>query len=141
MTEHIHYLVENPEADDELLYPSEVGPDLYPGPGSFYIVGVEGSTTGDSYSFRAFRGEELIDVVLTRRRDQTEMFQADVEGVGSFLFRELSPSKKQMYVGTSTPLLGLVVIAQLQPCCLEDLKRACRDHDFFFAGFSPPMPP
>jgi hypothetical protein len=137
MRDHVHYLVRRPDRSDGLIYPSEIEEQGYVGFGAFYLMGKEGEALRDAFVFYAVRGDQLIEATLSRYRDTRGFFFAAINGVGRFLFNAEPIPKTMAYVGSEPEAADLVAIRRLRSWRPGELDVACRDHGFYFVGWSP----
>ena len=86
MIDQIHYLMPHPENSAGLIYPSELGDELYVGFGGLFIMGGAGATLAESYRIHAIRGEQIVEARLNRYKKSTNFFRAEIKDIGAFLF-------------------------------------------------------
>ena len=137
MNDLVHYLIKHPVEGGGLIYPTEIEDDNYVGFGAFYLLGQPGMPIGDRYRFAAVRGEETIQTELLPFRRSRSFFQAEVGGIGSFIFYAQPISFRPSYTGRVATGTGLLAIRRLRSWQPQELDRACREHKFYFVGYSP----
>lgn len=137
MTDVVHYLIKDPMGGNGLIYPTELSDEGYVGFGAFYLLGRLGISISERYFFAAVFGEQVIQAELVQFRGSQRFFQADVGGIGSFIFYAQPLSFQPPYTGTvegSSSLLAMRRLTSWQP---QVLDRACREYGFYFVGYSP----
>jgi len=137
MTELVHYLIRHPTNGTGLIYPSDVDDATYVGFGAFYFLGLPGSRVAESYRFYAIQGEETIQIPLRPFRRSRSFFRAEVPAVGAFVFYAQPIARKPAYIGSSDSASNLSALRRLRSWQPHDLDRACREHQFYFVGYSP----
>jgi hypothetical protein len=131
----IHYMVRRPEHLGELIYPLELFDPGYYGYGSFFIDGHHIDDVDQAYLFYAVRDDQLLPIEL-RSVDDTS-FEADVDGVGLFIFKATRVGVPARYAGQYPFPPDTLLVRQLAPKDRPALEQAAHEHDFYFTGYSP----
>lgn len=137
MKDMVHYLIRHPVEGGGLIYPTEIEDDNYVGFGAFYLLGQPSTPVGERYRFSAVRGEQTIQTELLPFRGSRSFFQAEVGGIGSFIFHAQPMPFRPLYTGAFSSSSDLVAIRRLRSWQPQALDRACREHEFYFVGYSP----
>lgn len=132
----VHYLIRHPSVAG-LIYPVELDEPGYVGFGAFYLLGATGDRIGDAYVFHAVHQQQILETTLTEYRGTRSFFQAQVSGVGSFVFYAQPMRQKPPYVGAMPAAGNLVALRRLRAWQPDALNRACHEHEFYFVGYSP----
>jgi hypothetical protein len=130
------YLVQGAGAERGLVFPQEL-PKSHHAAGSFYLLGAPGDHLLESYLFHAVQADDVIETRLNRRRRGRAFFEVGVAGVGVFVFHARPLTRRVPYTGRARILRGLVALRQLQSWTSEQQENACREHQFYFVGYSP----
>lgn len=131
----IHYMIQDPKANNGLIYPSELTDDEFSvGLGEFYILGEYNDETLNHYLFPAIYKQETIITNLIRSRSNKSYFRVVVPNIGSFSFLVESVYHDLNYSGAKC---NFKVNAKLSILNVKKINIACINHDFYFIGYSP----
>lgn len=128
-------MVRRPEHLGELIYPTELFDPGYYGYGSFFINGRHINDVDQTYLFYAVRDDQPLPIKL--RSIGSALFEADVDGVGLFVFKATTVGVPARYAGRYPFPPDTLLVRQLAPKDRPALERAVYEHDFYFTGYSP----
>ena len=138
MSDLVHYLIRDPSEKVGLIYPTELDDQNYTGFGAFYLLGNAGASIGERYYFYAIQGEQTVQTELLPFRGSRSFFQAEVPRIGTFVFyAQPMPFRPAAYTGLNASSANLVALRRLRSWQPYELDRACREHAFYFVGYSP----
>ncbi len=137
MHNQVCYLVSAPRDGGGLAFAAEANEGAYTTSGSFFRLGMIRDRLLDEYQFHAIHGDRIVVTHMIRYRDSRAFYRVQVDGVGPFMFCARSIRRKPMYVGGVQGFNGLSAVRQVCPLRPHDLDAACRDHGFYFVGYSP----
>lgn len=126
----IHYLVKNCfGGKGGLVYPSEIENDNYYTVGNLYILGDQ---VEEEYIIHAIRDEEILELSLKKIING---FFASVEGIGDFIFYTERVSMQE-YTGGNSNIEDRNVLRRLRLSDAKYAEEVCKQHKFYFVGFS-----
>ena len=135
----IYYLVRSYTRVTGLYFPDEIDLANYATIGSFFIMGPDGHTIGDIYSFYAIRRGQLFSLALNRLRGSQDFFEATVQDIGRFVFYAERLTTQYRYLGSDGRIANTVALRRLRAWDTDSLEIACKKHDFYFVGYSQGM--
>lgn len=137
MTEFVHYMAASLGRERGIAYPVEIPESNLPTVGSLFLFGRHYDDIQDTYKLHAIWGERLVLSILNRSDSNRNYYISRIKGIGVFRFLLESMTSPPEYVGSSSLLLGNIPIRRLRMLKPLDHDQACREHGFYFCGFSP----
>jgi len=125
MKNKIHYLVQNPDDESQLVHPLLLPKDYY-AMGSFYILGENKDDLEPCYLFDAIHGDGRITTILNISSNN-KTGTVITEDIGTFRFSLRTVTEKQHVSGYN-------VIKEVVPEDEKLIEEACHKHKLYFAG-------
>lgn len=130
-------MIRHPSQSQALVYPIELENNNYVGVGMFILFGGASSEPEQSYRFDAIYGEEIINLNLVQTRRGKNSFLVVAPRIGNMEFLAHRMPNDTRYIGFQSELKNQVAIRRILPKYPEQLNEICKNHNFYFVGFSP----